>query len=320
MSVKVTFQAMDGTPESREAIEEHFDNLEQRCGPVRTCRVVIKGLGAGDPDRYGVIIYLGLAEGLELKIGPPPRQDARYADLTFAISDTFRRARRRLQDRRRMRRQSKKPETQSSGRVAELKRGEVDSAGTPPDVLRSAVTATADIQQPITSLRCLEPETDIGSASVVPDAGPEPNRAPEQAGRVSADTESAEPESTTSAIMDPALAEAVEAEPMQAVHATPVVTSVGTAEHSGSERRGSSTPTMITIFNPLGFLTLLSGLLQAMTVVSTNVSNAALHFLQIFYGSTMTTKPSATEKGAQAPDAPEGLHGTVNPSRPPPQK
>jgi hypothetical protein len=143
------------------------------------------------------------------------------------------------------------------------------------------VTATADIQQPITSPRCLGLETDIGNASVVPDAEGSPqletNRAPEQTQGASADTQSAEPKSTTSAIMDSALAKAGEAEPMQAVHATPIGFSIGILEHSGSERRGSSAPTLITMFNPLGFLTVLSGLLQAMTVVSRNVSIAALH-------------------------------------------
>jgi len=326
MSLKIAFEATDGTPEIRDAVNEHFANLEQRFGPLRACRVVIKGPGADDDrDRCRVIIHLALTESLEVKVGPPPRPDARYKDLTFAISDTFRRARRRLQDRRRrMDRQSKSPEPQSSGPVADLERGEVASAGMPTGVLSSAGTATADVQPPNTSLRPLQLETDIGSASVVPAEGshgrPEPKRAPGQARGALAETESAEPESAQSAIVDPALGEAVEAEPMQPSHALPIVHDADTAEHSGPERRGSSASTTITIFNPLGFLTVLSGLLQAMIVTSTNVSNAALRFLQIFFGSTMLTKPSAMEKRAQAGDAIEGLNTTVNPSRPPPQK
>jgi hypothetical protein len=96
------------------------------------------------------------------------------------ISDTFRRARRRLQDRRRTHRQSKKPERQPSGRGAELDCGEVVSAGTPRGGLPLAVTATADIQQPPP---CLGLETEIGNAIVVPDAEGsrqlETNRAPD---------------------------------------------------------------------------------------------------------------------------------------------
>ena len=285
MSLDIAFEATDGTPEIRDAVNEHFANLEQRFGPLHACRVVIKGPGADDDrDRYRVIVHLALAESLEVKVGPPPRPDARYKDLTFAISDTFRRARRRLQDRRRrMDRQSKRPEPQSLGPVAELERGEVASAGTPPGVLSSVVTATADIQLPNTSLRCRQLEADIGSTSVVPAEGshgrPEPKRAPGQARDALAETESAEPEAATYAIRDPALGEAVEAEP--------------------TERRGSSASTTITIFNPLGLLTVLSGLLQAMIVTSTNVSNAALRFLQIFFGSTMLTKPSTAKKGSQ---------------------
>lgn len=326
MSLDIAFEATDGTPEIRDAVNEHFANLEQRFGPLHGCRVVIKGPGADDDrDRYRVIIHLALAESFEVKVGPPPRPDARYKDLTFAISDTFRRARRRLQDRRRrMDRQSKRPEPQSSGPVAELERGEVASAGTPPGVLSSAVTATADIQPPNTSLRCRQLETDIGSASVVPAEGlhgrTEPKRAPGQARDALAETESAEPEAASYAIRDPALGEALEAEPVQASHALPIVHDVDTAEHPGPERRGSSASTTITIFNHLGLLTVLSGLLQAMIVTSTNLSNAALRFLQIFFGSTMLTKPSTAKKGAQTGDATEGLNTTVNPSRPPPQK
>ena len=179
MSVNIAFEATDGTPEIRDAVNEHFANLEQRFGPLHACRVVIKGPGAdNDRDRYSVIIHLALAESLEVKVGPPPRPDARYKDLAFAISDTFRRARRRLQDRRRrMDRQSKGPELQSSFVVADLKRSEVASAGTPPGVLSSAVTTTADIKPPNSSLRCRQLETDIGTPVSFPprDRMVEPN-------------------------------------------------------------------------------------------------------------------------------------------------
>ena len=57
---------------------------------------------------------------------------------------------------------------------------------------------------------------------------------------------------------------------MQASHALPIDHDGDTAEHPGPERRGSSASTTITIFNHLGLLTVLSGLLQAMIVTSTN--------------------------------------------------
>ena len=201
--IKIAFQAMDETPEIRGAIEEHVANLEQRLGPVRTCRVVIKGPGARDrADRYGVNIRLALTQGLEVKVGPPPRQDERYADLTFAINDTFRRARRRLQDH--VRRQPKKPERQPSGRIAELEPGEVASAGTPRGVLPSPVAATADMPQPITSFRYSERAIDIGSAGGIRSAEgshgrPEPERTSEQTRGAPADIESTEPEFAASA-------------------------------------------------------------------------------------------------------------------------
>ena len=89
MSLDIAFEATDGTPEIRDAVNEHFANLEQRFGPLHACRVVIKGRGADDDsDRYRVIIHLALAESIEVKVGSPPRPDARYKNLTFAISDS----------------------------------------------------------------------------------------------------------------------------------------------------------------------------------------------------------------------------------------
>ncbi len=95
--VRIDFIAMDGTPELRGAIERHLAKLLERQGPARGCQVAVKAPGAHQrAGRYEVSIRLALAEGSEVVVGPPPRDDARNADLAFAIDDAFRRARRRL--------------------------------------------------------------------------------------------------------------------------------------------------------------------------------------------------------------------------------
>ena len=89
MSLKIAFEATDGTPEIRDAVNEHFANLEQRFGPLHGCRVVIKGPGADDDgDPYRVIIHTkpstakegaqtgDATEGLNATVNPsrPPPQ------------------------------------------------------------------------------------------------------------------------------------------------------------------------------------------------------------------------------------------------------
>lgn len=58
--------------------------------------------GPGDRHKtggqYQVSIRLALPEGREVDVGRTPKEDERYADLTFALDDAFKRARRQLQD------------------------------------------------------------------------------------------------------------------------------------------------------------------------------------------------------------------------------
>jgi hypothetical protein len=62
---------------------------------------------------YQINIHLALPEGREVNVARTPPADERHADLTFAINDAFKHARRQLQDHvRRMQDQVKHHEDQ----------------------------------------------------------------------------------------------------------------------------------------------------------------------------------------------------------------
>jgi cold shock CspA family protein len=113
--VQIDFQGMHGRPEVRTSIEKHVAQLEQRCGRVTACRVVLKAPGDHHQTGglYEVNIHLALPNGREVNIGRTPPADERPADLSFAINDAFKHARRRLQDHvRRLQGQVKRHESQ----------------------------------------------------------------------------------------------------------------------------------------------------------------------------------------------------------------
>ena len=98
--VEIDFQGVDKQPDVRNSIEQHVAELEQRFGRVTACRVVLKG--PGDHHRtgglYEVNIRLALPGGREVNVDRTATADERHSDLTFAINDAFKRARRQLQD------------------------------------------------------------------------------------------------------------------------------------------------------------------------------------------------------------------------------
>lgn len=98
--VEIDFQGMDAKPEIHTAIAEHVAELEQRYGRVTACRVVLKGPGGHHQTGglYEVNIRLALPDGREVNIDRTAKADERHSDLTFAINDAFKRARRQLQD------------------------------------------------------------------------------------------------------------------------------------------------------------------------------------------------------------------------------
>lgn len=98
--LEIDFQGFTAQPAVQASIEQHVQELEQRYGRVTACRIVVKGPGGHHKTGgvYDINIRLALPDGREVNVGRTPRADERRADLTFAIDDAFKRARRRLQD------------------------------------------------------------------------------------------------------------------------------------------------------------------------------------------------------------------------------
>lgn len=98
--IEVDFQNMQATHELQERVRQHVDELESRFGRITAGRVVVKG--PGGHHRTGglheVRVHLSLPDGREVNVDRINQGDERYADLHFAINDTFKQARRQLQD------------------------------------------------------------------------------------------------------------------------------------------------------------------------------------------------------------------------------
>ena len=121
--LEVDFQGMAGTVATHDAVTKHVAELEKRYGRVTACRVILKGPGGHHHTGglYEVHIRLALPNGREVNVERTAQADERHADLTFAINDAFKRARRRLQDQvRRLQGQVKNHEGQVIGTVARL--------------------------------------------------------------------------------------------------------------------------------------------------------------------------------------------------------
>ena len=199
------------------------------------------------------------------------------------------------------------------GSIAEIEPGEVVSPGGPRGVLPPAA-------QPIMSF----------SAGVVRSA-PKPERTPEQPRGAPADIESALPEPVASAtreleppasaimepalaeavnaeptpteaesaaprpatsasshlqpsvssIVDPALAEAGSAEPTRTTHAMTTSPLVATAENPGAERRASSARASVTTLDTFGFLTVMSFLMRGAVALNVAWTNWIKRYLTL---------------------------------------
>lgn len=121
--LEIDFQGLKATPELQTSIEEHVAELEQRCGRVTACRVVVKGPGGHHRKGglYEINIRLALPDGREVNVDRTPPEDERHGDLTFALNDAFKQARRQLQDEvREIQGQVKQHEGQPIGTVIRL--------------------------------------------------------------------------------------------------------------------------------------------------------------------------------------------------------
>ncbi len=97
---QIEFEGLEASPELQASIDQHLAELEQRFGRATAGRVIVRGPGERHRTggQYQVSIRLALPDGREVNIGRTPPEDERYADLTFAVDNAFKRARRQLQD------------------------------------------------------------------------------------------------------------------------------------------------------------------------------------------------------------------------------
>jgi ribosome-associated translation inhibitor RaiA len=99
--LRITFQNTPSSDAIRQLIEEQADHLEHFFGRMTACHVVFKvpdgNHRTGVP--YEVAVHIKMPGGTTVDIDRTPGLDERFADPQFAVTDAFRRARRRLQDR-----------------------------------------------------------------------------------------------------------------------------------------------------------------------------------------------------------------------------
>ena len=97
---EIVFEGLPATPQIKDAIDAHLVELEQRWGRITACRVIVKGPGQRHRKGglYDVHIRLALPDGREVNVTRTPVADERHSDLTFAVNDAFKHARRQLQD------------------------------------------------------------------------------------------------------------------------------------------------------------------------------------------------------------------------------
>jgi len=120
---EIDFQGLNRTPAIQAVIEERVEELEERCGRITACRVMVKAPSQHHRTSglYEIHIHLSLPDGREVNVTRTPTADERHSDVTFALNDAFRHARRQLQDRvRRIQGKVKHHEAAAIGKVIRI--------------------------------------------------------------------------------------------------------------------------------------------------------------------------------------------------------
>lgn len=118
--LRITFQNTTPSPALRGMISEQVEHLEQFFGRLTACHVVFKlpdGNHRTGGSPYEVTVHLTMPGGVSVDVDRTPGLDERFADPLFAISDSFRRARRRLKDRARVLRNDVKAHRSRASRL-----------------------------------------------------------------------------------------------------------------------------------------------------------------------------------------------------------
>ena len=99
-AAQIEFEGVQGSAGVQGVVDQHIAELESSFGRITAARIVVKGPGDRHQTggQYQISIRLALPDGREVHVGRTPKEDERYADLTFAVDNAFKRARRQLQD------------------------------------------------------------------------------------------------------------------------------------------------------------------------------------------------------------------------------
>jgi ribosome-associated translation inhibitor RaiA len=99
--LRITFQNTPSSAAIRRLIEEQVEHLEHFFGRMTACHIVFKIPDGNHRSSglYEVTVHIKMPGGTTVDIDRTPGLDERFADPQFAVTDAFRRARRRLQDR-----------------------------------------------------------------------------------------------------------------------------------------------------------------------------------------------------------------------------
>jgi cold shock CspA family protein/ribosome-associated translation inhibitor RaiA len=121
--VQIDFQGFVPTETQKAAVRQHVELFEKKFDRIISGRIVVKGPGdhRHTGGLYEINIRLRLPTGKEVDVSRTPGADERYSDFDFALNDTFKRARRQLQDRvRRLQGNVKRSEPQLVGTITKL--------------------------------------------------------------------------------------------------------------------------------------------------------------------------------------------------------
>jgi len=112
---QIEFEDIQASAGLQGVVDRHIAELENHFGRITAAHIVVKGPGERHQTggQYQVSVRLSLPDGREVDVGRTPKEDERYADLTFAVDDAFKRARRQLQDQTRIMRGDVKHHAQS---------------------------------------------------------------------------------------------------------------------------------------------------------------------------------------------------------------
>ena len=120
---QIEYQGFSPSEWQKRAVEEHVAKFDKTFRNISSGRIVVKWPGGHHRSGglYEINIMLRLPGDKEVDVSRTPKQDERYADFNFALNDSFKRARRQLQDKVRvMQRRVKAHEPRPTGRVTKL--------------------------------------------------------------------------------------------------------------------------------------------------------------------------------------------------------